>query len=93
MASTGISEEQQEFRQNRSTTDAIFILRQITKKAIEFNKAAFMCFIDLMKAFDGVRLVDILEILKKRKVNPRIITIIKELNSGNNTFIKMEESY
>lgn len=51
-----------------------------------------MCFIDLTKAFDRVRLTDVLRILKSRKISPRIVTIIKELNSGNITFIKMENS-
>lgn len=40
IAQTGINEEQQGFRQNRSTVDAIFILRQISEKAIEFDKTA-----------------------------------------------------
>ncbi|XP_019765820.1 uncharacterized protein LOC109541399 [Dendroctonus ponderosae] len=34
------SEEQQGFRRNRSTTDAIFIVKQIKEKAIEFNTPA-----------------------------------------------------
>lgn len=85
---TGISEEQQGFRQNRSTIDAIFILRQITEKSIEFNKTAFMCFIDLKQAFDKVRLRDVLRTLKKRNVDPTIIKIIKELNTGNTAVIK-----
>lgn len=36
------SEKQQRFKKNRSTTDAIFIVRQIAEKAIEFGKLAFM---------------------------------------------------
>lgn len=92
VASTGIADEQQGFRRNRSTIDTVFILRQKTEKAIEYNKAAFMCFIDLTKAFDRVRLTNVLRILKSRKISPRIVTIIKELNSGNSTFIKMENS-
>ncbi|XP_055389945.1 uncharacterized protein LOC129618936 [Condylostylus longicornis] len=55
----GISEEQQGFRTNRSTVDAIFILSQILEKAIEYNHPAFMCFIDLAKAFDKIRLSDV----------------------------------
>lgn len=54
VSDTGIAEEQQGFRQNRSTTYAIFIIRQITEKAIEFNHPAFMCFMDLTKAFNRI---------------------------------------
>lgn len=85
---TGISEEQQGFRQNRSTIDAIFILRQITEKAIEHNKTAFMCFIDLTRAFDRVRFDDVLKLLRKRRSNPKTIEIIRKMNTGNSTYVK-----
>ncbi|KAJ3642921.1 hypothetical protein Zmor_025668 [Zophobas morio] len=45
-----INEEQQGFRLNRSTTDAIFIIRQTVEKAIEYN----------VPAFDRVRLSDVI---------------------------------
>lgn len=48
MEKTPISEEQQGFRINWFTIDAIFITRQI-KKFIEFDKLAFMYFVDLTK--------------------------------------------
>jgi len=51
MGKLPISEEQQEFRFNRSTVDAIFILRQMIEKSIEFNKPLFVCFVDLTKTF------------------------------------------
>ena len=88
IAETGINEEQQGFRKNRSTIDAIFILRQIAEKSIEHNKPAFMCFVDLTQAFDRVRLADVLRLLEKRHIDTRIIAIIKELNTGNVTTIK-----
>lgn len=37
--------KQQRFRKNRFTMDAIFILRQISEKAIEYKETAFICFI------------------------------------------------
>ena len=49
IADTRLCEEQQGFRKNRSAIDAIFTIRQITEKAIEFNKP-FMCFVDLTQA-------------------------------------------
>jgi len=50
------SARQQEFRHNRSTIDAIYILRQLIEKAIEFNRPLFLCFVDLKQIFDRVRL-------------------------------------
>lgn len=90
VASTGISEEQQGFRKNRSTTDAIFILRQITEKAIEFDKPAFLCFIDLTKAFDRVQLPDVIKLLHKRRLNKKTIAIIEDLNRDNCTSIRID---
>lgn len=92
VAQDGISEEQQGFRQNRSTTDAIYILRQIVEKSIEYNKTAYMCFIDLTQAFDRVRLSDVLTLLRERKLDPGLLAVIKELNTGNSTFIRVENN-
>ena len=82
IADTGLCEEQQGFRKNRSAIDAIFTIRQITEKAIEFNKPAFMYFVDLTQAFDRVKLEDVVPLLQKREVY-RIITIINKLNTNN----------
>ena len=92
ISATGLCEEQQGFRRNRSTTDAIFTIRQVSEKAIEFNKPAFMCFIDLTQAFDRVQLADIVPILKKRKLYPDIVRIIIELNTNNHTIIRSANS-
>ena len=59
IADTGLCEEQQGFRKNRSAIDPIFIIRQINEKTIEFNKPAFMCFVDLTQAFAMVKLKDV----------------------------------
>ena len=37
-----------------------------------------MCFVDLTQAFDRVKLEDVVPILLKREVHPRIITILKK---------------
>ena len=42
------------FRQNRSTTDMIFVARQTLEKCREQYKDLHMCFVDLSKAFDTV---------------------------------------
>ena len=74
-------EEQQGFQKNRSTTDANFMVRQIAEKAIVFNHTAYLCFIDLTKAFDRVRLADVAKFLREREVPEQIETVIKELNT------------
>lgn len=82
-----ISEEQQGFRKNRSTTDAIYIVQQVVEKAIEYKKTAYLCFIDLTKAFD---LHNILEILQEKRVNNDIQILIQDLNTNIKTKIRVE---
>ena len=73
---------------NRSTTDAIFIMCQIVEKSIEFNHPAYLCFVDLKKAFDRVRLADVTDCLREREVPEQIDRIIKELNTDTVARIK-----
>ena len=40
-----------------------------------------MCFIDLTKAFDRVRLADVIERLREKEVPEQIVRVIKELNT------------
>jgi len=81
-------EEQQGFRKNRSTTDAIFIIRQIVINRIP----AYMCFIDLSKAFDRVRLNDITAILRRGSIPEEIVRTIKNLNTNTTTRILVNNS-
>ena len=62
--------EQQGFRKNRSTIDAVFVVRQVVKKAIEYNKPSYLCFIDLTKAFDRIMLKDVGNELNCREILP-----------------------
>ena len=64
IADTGLCKEQEGFRKYRPTIDAIFTIRQITEKATEFNKLAFMYFVDLTQAFDRVKLEDVVPLLQ-----------------------------
>jgi len=86
------SEKQQRFKTNRSITDAIFIVRQIAEKAIEFGKLAFMCFVDLTKAFDRVRLSDVTNIQKEEDMPEKVIQVVEALNSNTTTQIRVNNS-
>jgi endonuclease/exonuclease/phosphatase family metal-dependent hydrolase len=82
-------EEQQGFRSNRSTTDAIFILRQVREKSLEYNTPAFLCFVDLTKAFDRVKLKDVIDILIEQNVPSQVIKLVQELNTDSSTKIRV----
>lgn len=84
-----IREEQQGFRKNRSTIDAIFIVRQIAEKSREYNKPAYLCFVDMTKAFDRVRLTDAIKIMREKGVNPPLLQLITDINQHCTTNIRI----
>ena len=47
-----------------------------------------MCFVDLKKAFDRVRLADVIECLREREVPEQLVRIIKKLNTATIARIK-----
>lgn len=49
-----LGEEQYGYRRGRSTSDMLFALRIVLEKSWEFNKTAYIAFLDLRKAFDSV---------------------------------------
>jgi retron-type reverse transcriptase len=63
-------------------------MRQIVEKSIQFNHPAYLCFVDLKKAFDRVGLADVMECLREREVPEQIVRIIKELNTDTIARIK-----
>ena len=78
-----LQDEQQGFRSGRSCTDAVFALRQITEKSIEYNKPAYICFIDLIKAFDRVRLKNIIHLLYDRHIPYNLVKTIENIYIEN----------
>ena len=61
------------------------------QRAIEFNKAIYICFVDLQKAYDTVNRDALWEVLKKfLNIPDKIIRIIKALHSGSVGVIRDE---
>lgn len=59
------------------TLRAIFIIRQVIEKFIEFNKPAFRCcFVELTQVFHRVKLRDVLSIFHERRIVPKITSLI-----------------
>ena len=52
------------FRKGRGTRDQIANIRWIIKKAVEFHRNIYFCFIDYAKAFDCVHYNKLWKILK-----------------------------
>ncbi|KAL4152896.1 hypothetical protein QTP88_000729 [Uroleucon formosanum] len=53
------------FRQNRSTIDQIFILRQVLQKTWEYDKSVHMVFIDYKKTYDSIHRASLIKILEE----------------------------
>jgi len=60
------------FRQNRSTPDQIFILKQIFQEMWVFNKEMHVLFIGFKKAYDCIYKKPLLNILKQFKPSQKM---------------------
>lgn len=84
------SEGQQGFVHNRSAMDAIFTIALLSKKSIEYNKPANLCFIDQ-------NISEILTYWNKQKY-PETTKIMKELyatawNTGTTSGLRQDNSH
>ena len=75
------------FRPGRSTTDAIFIMRQLQEKFSE-KKKLYCVFVDLEKAFDRVPRKAIEWALRRQKVPERLMTAVMSLYVESRSRVK-----
>ena len=74
-----ISNNQFGFSQGKSTTDAIFILRQLQHKYTEKKKKLYHIFVDLEKAFDRVPRRALVWALRRQLVPEKLIRLVMAL--------------
>ena len=67
------------FRKGRGTRDQIANIHWIIKKAREFQKNIYFCFIDNSKAFDSVDHHKLWEILKEMGIRPPNLPLEKSV--------------
>ena len=77
-----LPETQCGFRKTRSTTDMVFVLRQLLEKSREHHKDIYIAFIDLSKAFDTVNRELLWKHLTKLGVPPKFLSILQQLHDG-----------
>ena len=77
-----VPETQCGFRNNRSTVDMIFCLRQLQEKCIEHNRALYVVFLDFTKAFDTVRRSGLWQLLRKYGCPEKFSGMIESLHTG-----------
>ena len=70
------------FRKGRGTKDQIANIRWIIKKATEFQKNIYFCFIDYAKAFDCEDHKNLWKILKEMGIPDHLTCFLRNLYAG-----------
>ena len=76
-----LPESQCGFRRDRSTTDMIFVVRQVQEECRKHHEDLYVAFIDLTKAFDTINRKLLWGLLGKLGVPPKFLNILKHLRN------------
>ena len=76
------------FRKGRGTRDQIANIRWIIKKAREFQKNIYFCFIDYAKAFDCVEHNKLWKILKEMGIPEHLICLLRNLYADQEATVR-----
>ena len=76
------------FRKGKGTRDQIANIRWIIKKAREFQKNIYFCFIDNAKAFDCVDHNELWEILKEMGIPDHLTCLLRNLYAGQEATVR-----
>ena len=79
---------QADFRKGRGTTDQIANICWIIKKAREFQKNIYLCFIDYAKAFDCVDHNKLWKILQEMGIPDHLICFLRNLYAGQEETVR-----
>ena len=78
------------FRKGRGTRDQISKIHWIIKKAREFQKNIYFCFIDYAKAFDCVDRNKLWKILKETGIPDHLTCLLRNLYAGQEARVRIE---
>ena len=76
------------FRKDRGTRDQIANIHGIIKKAREFQKNIYSCFIDYAKAFDCVDHNQLWKILKEMGIPDHLTCLLRNLYAGQEATVR-----
>ena len=79
---------QADFRKGRGTRDQIANIRWIIKKAREFQKNIYFCFIDYAKAFDCVEHNKLWKILKEMRTPDHLTCLLRNMYAGQEVTVR-----
>ena len=75
----------------RSTTEAIFLIRQVMERFREQRKDLHMVFIDLEKVYDKIPINVMWWALDKYKVPSKYVTLIKDMYNNAVTSVRTND--
>ena len=78
------------FRKDRETRDQMANIRWMIKKAKEFQKNLYFCFIDYTKTFDCVDHSKLWKILKEMGIADRLTCLLRNLYAGQEATVRTE---
>ena len=76
------------FRKGRGTRDQIANICWIMKKATEFHKNIYFCFIDYVKAFDCVDHKKLWKILRDKGLPDHLTCLLRNLYAGQEATVR-----
>ena len=76
------------FRKGRGTRDQIANIHWIIKKAREFQKNLYFCFVDYAKAFDCVDHNKLRKILKEKLIPDHVTCLLQNLYAGQEATVR-----
>ena len=76
------------FRKGRGTRDQISNIHWIIKKAREFQKNIYFCFIYYAKAFDCVDHSELWKILKEKGIPDHLTCFLRNLYAGQEAIVR-----
>ena len=76
------------FRKGRGTRDQIANICGVIKKAREFQKNIYFCFIDYAKAFDSVNYHKLWKILKEVGIPDHLTCLLRNLYAGQGAIVR-----
>ena len=79
---------QASFRKGKGTRDQIANIRWIIKKAKEFQKNIYFCFIDYTKAFDCVDHNKLWKVLKEMGIPYHMACLLRNLYAGQEATVR-----
>ena len=83
-----LSDVQAGFRKGRGTRGQIANIRWIIRKAREFQKNIYFCFIDYAKAFDCVDHNKLWKILKEMEIPDHLTCLLRNLYAGQEARVR-----